>query len=86
MKFGLSRCFTPNFHRDRKTVWIEYPTGQDDKYDFIRRELGIWKMRIPRVQGWCFLRDGERIFRVDRMKQVGPGDRNYEIPDFKDRI
>ena len=73
-------------YRERRTVWIEYPSGHDDKYDFQTRELGIWKMRLPRVQGWCYLRGGERIFRVDRMKQVGPGEREYEIPDFEDRI
>jgi len=73
-------------YRDRRTVWIEYPSGHDEHYEISRRELGIWKIRLPRVQGWCYLRDGERVFRVDRMKQVGRGERGYLIPDFKDRI
>ena len=37
----------------------------------------------PRVQGWCYLRKGERVFRLDRMRTVEPAGRPYDIPDFE---
>jgi DNA polymerase III epsilon subunit family exonuclease len=73
-------------YRNQQSVWIEYPSGSDDKYDFLRREIGIWKFRIPRIQGWCFLREGERVFRIDRIRRVGLGERRIDIPKFKARI
>ncbi len=73
-------------YRRRRTGFVEYPSGHDEKYDFVRRELAIWKVALPRVQAWCYLREAERVFRVDRMRSVGLGDRDYEIPAFEERI
>lgn len=72
--------------RNRRTVWIEYVNARDPKAGVTRREVGIWKVKMPRIQGWCFLREGERVFRLDRMRSVEPGDRDVEIPKFKSRI
>ena len=51
-----------------------------------RREIGVWMLNLPYIQAWCYLRQGERIFRLDRIQQVLPGGRTYEIPSFKPRI
>lgn len=73
-------------HRQRRTVWIEYINAADPLAGVVRREVAIWKVKMPRIQGWCFLREGERVFRLERMRAVEPGDRTYEIPSFKRRI
>lgn len=72
--------------RTRRSVWIEYVSTEDPRAGVIRREVGIWRMKSPRIQGWCYLREGERVFRLDRMRSVAPGDRDVEIPRFKNRI
>lgn len=73
--------------RDRKTVWIDYQSTSDPAEGTVRRQVGIWHLKLPRVQGWCHLRTAERIFRLDRMTQVTPGEEAVEIPeDFERRI
>ena len=73
-------------YRNRKTVWIDYKATGDPYLGTIRREVGIWKIKLPRLQAWCYLRDGERVFRLDRMIRVSEGDKAYEIPKFTSRI
>lgn len=72
----LKRC-----HRDRRTVWIDYQSTSDPAEGTLTREVAIWHVKLPRVQGFCHLRDAERIFRLDRMTRVEPGEQTYEIPD-----
>ena len=72
--------------RNKRTVWIDYKATGEPKLGTIRREIGIWHIKMPRFQGWCYLRDGERVFRLDRMIRVQLGERNYEVPKFKRRI
>ena len=72
--------------RNRKTVWIDYKATGDPQLGTIRREVGIWKIKLPRLQAWCYLREGERVFRLDRMIRVREGDTTYEIPRFTSRI
>lgn len=67
-------------HRDRRTVWIDYQSTSDPTEGTVRREVAIWHLRLPRIQGWCHLRESERVFRLDRMTRVELGDRSYEIP------
>lgn len=66
--------------RDRRTVLLEYLSGAEPAAGAVLREVAIWFLRMPRIQGWCHLRSGERIFRLDRMLSVRPGERTYEIP------
>ncbi len=72
--------------RRRRTVWIEYVNVADPHRGTTRREVAIWRIKLPRIQGFCHLRQAERVFRLDRMRSVEPGDREVEIPSFKARI
>ncbi len=66
--------------REQQTVRVAYQSTSDPLDGAIEREIAIWFMRLPRVQGWCHLRQGERVFRVDRMRRVERLDRSYEVP------
>ncbi len=68
-------------YRDRRTVVIDYQSTSDPAEGVLRREVAIWHLKLPRIQGFCHLRRAERIFRLDRMTRVAPGERSYEIPD-----
>lgn len=72
--------------RARRSVWIEYINATDPTAGVSRREVSIWKVKLPRIQGWCHLRGDERVFRLDRMRSVEPGEREVDIPRFKSRI
>jgi DNA polymerase III epsilon subunit-like protein len=67
-------------HRDRVTVWVDYQSTGDGELGLVHREVAVWFLRLPYVQGWCFLRDGERVFRLDRMRAVARGTRSYDVP------
>lgn len=74
-------------YRDRRTVWIDYQSTSDPAEGTIRREVAIWHLRLPRIQGWCHLRQSERVFRLDRITTVALGDNTYQVPaDTKPRI
>ena len=66
--------------RDRRTVWIDYQSTGDPAVGTLSREVAIWFLRLPRIQGWCHMRTAERVFRLDRMTRVSPGERSYEVP------
>ncbi|MBT3218251.1 MAG: hypothetical protein HN348_04115 [Proteobacteria bacterium] len=72
--------------RRRKTIWIDYQATSDPTVGLIHREVGVWHIKLPRMQGWCYLREGERVFRLDRIRKVWPGVRPYDIPEFRRRI
>ncbi len=72
-------------HRHQTTVWIEYQATEAPR-GVVKREIGIWRLHLPHIQAWCFLRDGERVFRLDRIRTVETGERCYEIPKFEPRI
>lgn len=69
----------------KRTVWIEYQSGEDPLRGTVRREVAPWLLKLPRLQGYCFLRNAERVFRVDRIRTVSPGERTYEVPDTFDK-
>lgn len=71
----------------RTTVVVAY-LSQDDTGRMRRtdREIEIWKLAFPRVQGWCRLRNEERVFRLDRMVTVVSTGRPYALPAFAARI
>lgn len=73
--------------RLRRNVVIEYISTSDPHEGVVTREVSIWKIKAPRLQGWCHLRQGERVFRMDRIRNVKLTDRSYEIPEkFRSRI
>ncbi len=72
--------------RDRRTVVIDYQSTSDPSVGAIRREIAVWLLELPYLQGWCYLREGERVFRLDRITRIVPGGRTYEIPPFERRI
>ena len=70
----------------RRTVWIDYLSTGDPRLRPTHREVGLYALSLPYMQGWCFLRQGERVFRLDRVHHVAPGERSYEIPEFERRV
>lgn len=70
--------------RERRTVWLDYQGAPGAS--LTTREVAIWRIALPRVQGWCYLRQGERVFRQDRMIAVRRGAKHYEIPPFDSKI
>jgi len=66
--------------RERRTVRIAYQSTSDPLDGSTEREVAIWFLQLPRVQGWCHLRQGERVFRVDRIMEVERLDRAYDVP------
>ncbi len=68
-------------HRERRRVRVAYQSTSDPLDGVVEREVSVWFLRLPRVQGWCHLREAERIFRVDRMREVELLDRTFEVPD-----
>ena len=66
---------------------IEYQSTSDPLHGLTRRDVDIWHMRLPRIQGYCHLRQGERVFRLDRIRSVAGLERTYDIPeDLEPRI
>lgn len=72
--------------RGRRTVMIDYNAAGDPRLGPLRREVAIWALALPHLQGWCYLRAGERVFRLDRIRRVQATERVYDIPDFVRRI
>jgi len=71
---------------ERVTVFIDYLSTGDPRLRPVHREIGIYAMALPYMQGFCFLRQGERVFRLDRVHDVQEGGRSYEIPEFERRV
>jgi DNA polymerase-3 subunit epsilon len=71
----------------KRTVWFDYlsPTLTDG-FIRTRREVQVWAIKPPRLQGWCYLRNAERIFRLERIHEIELGYRSYEIPSFTSRL
>jgi DNA polymerase III epsilon subunit family exonuclease len=72
--------------RERRTVVLDYQSTSDPRAGVVRREVGVWLLNLPYIQGWCFLRGGERVFRLDRVRSLERAERIYEIPDFDRKI
>lgn len=71
----------------RRTVWIRYQSMGSASQGVTHREVATWRLRLPRFQGWCYLREGVRVFRLDRVRSVREGERSYEVPErFEARI
>lgn len=69
-----------------RTVWIDYASTDGQHLGVVKREIGIWRLKLPYIQAWCFLRDSERVFRLDRIRTVAEGERDYDVPTFEPRI
>jgi DNA polymerase III epsilon subunit family exonuclease len=72
--------------RSKSSLFIEYQNTSSPEEGPLRREIGVWMLNLPYIQAWCYLRQGERIFRLDRIRSVLPGGREYDIPSFEPRI
>jgi len=72
--------------RDSRTVIIEYQDTSHPERGVLQREVGVRHIKFPYVQGWCFLRNGERVFRLDRMRSVVATERVVELPSMPRRI
>jgi DNA polymerase III epsilon subunit family exonuclease len=57
-------------HRTSTPVRIGYLSTSDPSTGMVSRVVSPWFLRLPRLQGWCHLRRAERVFRLDRMREV----------------
>ncbi|MCB9682925.1 MAG: WYL domain-containing protein [Alphaproteobacteria bacterium] len=72
---------------DRRSVHLHYLSrGDDGRLRVTEREVDVYKLAYPRIEGFCHLRGAPRIFRLERMRQVVPGHGAYEVPDYRARI
>lgn len=71
-----------------RSVYIAYASTEPGAQATLpqRREIAIWRLKLPYIQAWCYLRGGERVFRLDRIRTVEAGERPYEIPPHDPRI
>jgi DNA polymerase III epsilon subunit family exonuclease len=67
-------------HQQRRSVFLDYQSSSDPASGRLVREVDIWFLHLPKIQGWCHLRQSERVFRLDRVREVRPGSRSYTIP------
>ena len=72
---------------NRESIWIRYLSRDEGgRFRSSWREVEVWKLRAPRLQGFCRLRGASRVFRLDRIVSLRPGGRAYAIPEFSARI
>lgn len=64
----------------RRSVIIDYQSTSDPVGGLVRREVSMWFLHLPKLQGWCHLRESERVFRLDRIRHVARGDREVVVP------
>lgn len=67
--------------RERRSVVIDYQSTSEPAAGVRRREVDIWVLKLPKLQGWCHFRQAERVFRLDRIRNVELGTRTYEVPE-----
>ncbi len=67
--------------RQRLQVEIEYQSTSDPLHGLTRRKIDVWALRLPWIQGFCHLRDAERVFRVERIRSVRLLSGGYTLPD-----
>ena len=72
--------------RRKISVVLSYLSSSHPLDGVIQREVDIWRLRLPKVQGWCHLREDERVFRSERIRKVKLGSRGYVVPSFKRRV
>ena len=67
--------------KKRESVEIDYLTRSSDTPDPLRktRLVDIYKMDSDFFEGYCHLRKGLRIFKVDRVLQVKLSGKNYKV-------
>lgn len=70
----------------RCSVWFDYLSPSEHGFVRARREVEVWAIKAPRFQGWCHLRGAERVFRLERVHAIQPGERPYRIPSFSARL
>lgn len=73
--------------RDRCRVWMRYKssTGEETERDFDPYGL-VYRDGRWYATGYCHLRRGQRLFRLDRMLVVEPRDERFERPAAFDAL
>ncbi len=66
--------------REGRSVVLDYQSTSDPVGGLVRREVDLWFLNLPKLQGWCHLRQAERVFRLDRVRRVELGERRVEVP------
>lgn len=73
--------------RRGRTVRLRYQSTHHPFDGAISRDVDVWFVKKPRIQGYCHLRQAERVFRLDRIVDVALLESTYEIPaDAKSRL
>ncbi|MFK7930498.1 MAG: exonuclease domain-containing protein [Myxococcota bacterium] len=85
LRLAQKRILTKAF-REKVTVRLAYQSTGNPTIGPVEREVGLWALALPYMQGWCYLREGERVFRLDRIRTVQPEGRPYDIPNFERRV
>ena len=71
----------------RRAVRLTYVSRDEDGRVYLSdREVELWRVRLPRLEGLCLLRSEPRIFRLDRIHDVQVLDRTYVVPVGAGRI
>lgn len=86
VRAAQTRVLREAFAAQRAVRIVYVSQGADGRVRTTEREVDIWKVTLPRVQGFCHLRGEARVFRLERMRHVELLDRAYEIPTFDARI
>lgn len=71
-------------HREQRTVELEYLSTSDGA-NVVVRAFDLWFLRMPKLQGYCHLRGGERILRLDKIRAVRLTDARFEVPSGAER-
>jgi DNA polymerase III epsilon subunit family exonuclease len=68
-------------HREGRSVILEYQSTSEPGVGVVTREVDVWFLRLPKLQGFCHLRGGERVFRLERIRSVRLGERQFTVPE-----
>lgn len=73
--------------RERRRIRLQYQSTHHPSEGAVQREVDVWFLKKPRIQGFCHLRQSERVFRLDRIVRVELLDATFEVPpDAKSRL
>lgn len=74
--------------RSRRSLLLRYLSHDRETavWSETEREVEVWRVRWPRFQAWCRLRQAPRVFRLPRVRHVEVGGDPVTIPAFAARI
>ncbi len=65
----------------KRTVYLAYQSASGPVGSASEREVGPWRVDGGAVQGFCFLRGTDRVFKMDRVRSIRPGGRSFSASD-----